>query len=158
MIDFLLIGPVTVASISLANASSIYHEAIKALANDAVGHGKLAAPDARAFLDNPLCGDCVEMQVMLRSGEITALMHQVRGCLLCRAAAAVIGKHAVGAKREDIERISGGVVELLEHEAHAPAGWEELAVFAPVHGPPSRYQCVQLPFQALLAALQPATE
>jgi len=142
----------------LANASSIYHEAIKALANDAVGHGKLAAPDAHAFLDNPLCGDCVEMQVMLRSGAITALMHQVRGCLLCRAAAALIGKHAVGAALADIERISAGVTQLLQHETAAPAGWEELAVFAPVHGHPSRYQCVQLPFQALLAALQSAAD
>jgi NifU-like protein involved in Fe-S cluster formation len=66
----------------LASASEIYHQAIKTLANDAVGHGTLAAYDARAFLDNPLCGDCVEMQVTLRSGAITALVLQVRGCLL----------------------------------------------------------------------------
>ena len=137
----------------MANAAAIYHEAIKALANDAVGHGKLAAPDASAFLDNPLCGDCVAMQVMLSSGAITAIMHQVRGCLLCRAAAAVIGKHAMGATLADIERISDDITHLLQH-ATAPTTWDELAVFAPVHGHPSRYQCVQLPFQALLAALQ----
>jgi len=50
------------------------------------------------------------------------------------------------------------VTQLLQHETAAPAGWEELAVFAPVHGHPSRYQCVQLPFQALLAALQSAAD
>ena len=138
----------------MASASEIYHQAIKTLAHDAVGHGTLAAYDARAFLDNPLCGDCVEMQVALRSGAIAALMHQVRGCLLCRAAASVIGKHATGATLEDIERVSAGVNELLQKQMPAPAGWEELAVFAPVHGHASRYQCVQLPFQALLAALR----
>ena len=138
----------------MANAAEIYHQAIKTLASDAVGHGTLAAPDAHAFLDNPLCGDCVEMQVTLSSGAITSLMHQVRGCLLCRAAAAVIGKHATGATLKDIERVSAGVNELLQKQMPAPAGWEELAVFAPVHGHASRYQCVQLPFQALLAALR----
>ena len=140
----------------MSSASQIYHDAIKALANDAVGHGKLDAPDARAFLDNPLCGDCVEMQVTLRAGAIASLGHHVRGCLLCRAAASVIGKHATGARLEDIERVYSGVSELLKSEAPPPAGWEELAVFAPVHGHPSRYQCVELPFQALLAALRPA--
>ena len=138
----------------MANASQIYHEAIKTLANDAVGHGALAAPDARAFLDNPLCGDCVEMQVTLDGGAITALMHQVRGCLLCRAAASAIGKHATGATLADIERVSAAVTDLLQAQTPAPAGWEALAVFAPVHGHPSRYQCVQLPFQALIAALR----
>lgn len=139
----------------MADASAIYHQAIKSLASDAVGHGALAAPDARAFLDNPLCGDCVEMQVTtLRSGAISALAHHVRGCLLCRAAASVIGKHATGATAADIEHVSAGVIELLQKQAPAPAGWEELAVFAPVHGHPSRYRCVQLPFEALLAALR----
>lgn len=142
----------------MASASQIYHEAIKALANDAVGHGALASPDARAFIDNPLCGDCVEVQITLRSGKITALAHHVRGCLLCRAAASVIGKHATGANRKDIERVSAAVTELLHKQAPAPAGWEELAVFAPVHGHTSRYQCVQLPFQALLAALHPGAD
>lgn len=139
----------------MASASQIYHDAIKALAADAIGHGTLASPDARAFIDNPLCGDCVEMQVMLRAGCITALVHQVRGCLLCRAAASVIGKHAAGARFEDIERVDAGVTELLEKQAPAPVGWEELAVFAPVHGHRSRYGCVQLPFRALLTALRP---
>ena len=138
----------------MAEASQIYHDAIKTLANDAVGHGALPQPDARAFLDNPLCGDCVEMQVTLDAGAITALAHHVRGCLLCRAAASAIGKRAIGATLEDVERISAAVTDLLQKQTPAPKGWEELAVFAPVHGHASRYQCVQLPFQALIAALR----
>jgi len=134
----------------------MYHEAIKAFAVAAVGHGALPSPDGRAFLDNPLCGDCVEMQVNLSAGRITAVAHQVRGCLLCRAAASVIGKHAVGANFEAIERISAGVSEMLEKQAPPPAGWEELSAFAPVHEHRSRYRCVQLPFEALVAALREA--
>ena len=138
----------------MASASQIYHEAIKALATDAVGHGTLASPDARAFLDNPLCGDCVEMQVTLHGGSITALAHHVRGCLLCRASAAVIGKHAAGATLAEIERVAAEVAIMLEQQSQPPAGWEELSVFAPVHGHPSRYGCVTLPFKALITALR----
>jgi nitrogen fixation protein NifU and related proteins len=138
------------------SASQIYQEAIKTLANAATGHGALAAPDGRAFIDNPLCGDCVEMEVSVAESRITALAHQVRGCLLCRAAASVIGKRAVGATPEEVEQISAGVTQMLEQQALPPTGWQELSVFAPVHGHRSRYDCVRLPFQALLAALRAA--
>lgn len=131
----------------------IYQEAIKALANAATGHGALDAPQGRAFIDNPLCGDCVEMQVNLVDNRISAVAHQVKGCLLCRAAASVIGKRAAGATAEEIEQISAGVSEMLEQQAPPPSGWQELSAFAPVHGHRSRYDCVRLPFQALLAAL-----
>jgi NifU-like protein involved in Fe-S cluster formation len=134
----------------------MYQEAIKALAAAAVGHGALPSPDGRALLDNPLCGDCVEMQVKLSAGRIATLAHQVRGCLLCRAAASVIGKRALGANLETFERISAGVSDMLEKQTVPPAGWEELSAFAPVHEYRSRYRCVQLPFQALLAALHEA--
>ena len=138
------------------SASQIYHEAIKALATAAVGHGALVSPHGRALIDNPLCGDRVEMEVELREGRISGLAHQVRGCLLCRAAASVIGKRAAGANAAEIERVSIEVSEILEKQKPASSGWPELDVFSPVHGHRSRYRCVQLPFEALLAALRAA--
>ena len=146
------------AADAAGSAGRIYQEAIKALANAATGHGALVAPDGRAFIDNPLCGDCVAMEVNVAGNRIAALAHQVKGCLLCRAAASVIGKRAVGARSEEVEQISAGVSAMLEREAPPPAGWHELSAFAPVHGHRSRYDCVRLPFQALLAALRAAGE
>jgi NifU-like protein involved in Fe-S cluster formation len=140
----------------VASAADIYQQAIKSLAAEATGRGRLESPSGRAFLDNPLCGDCVEMQVLLADGRIRALAHEVKGCLLCRAAASAIGKRAPGAALSDIERIGAQVAAMLREGSPAPAGWDELAVFAPVHGHPSRYRCVQLPFEALAAAMQPA--
>lgn len=142
------------AADAAVSADRIYQEALMALANAATGQGALVAPDGRAFIDNPLCGDCVEMEVNLAGSRITALAHQVKGCLLCRAAASVIGKRAVGAKLEEVELISAGVSEMLERQAPPPAGWHELSAFVPVHGHRSRYDCVRLPFRALLDALR----
>jgi NifU-like protein involved in Fe-S cluster formation len=137
----------------VASAAEIYQQAIKDLAAEAVGHGTLAQPSARYIADNPLCGDRVEMQVALADGRIDALAHQVKGCLLCRAAASVIGKHGIGADHAGIERVAAAVTGMLREGEAPPAGWDELAVFAPVRGHASRYRCVQLPFEALLAAL-----
>ena len=138
------------------SASQIYHEAIKALATAATGEGTLAAPDGKALVDNPLCGDRVDMEVNVADGRVSAVAHRVRGCLLCRAAASVIGKRAPGASPAEIERGSAAVSEMLEKQAPPPAGWQDLEVFLPVHGHKSRYRCVQLPFEAVLAALRAA--
>ncbi len=137
----------------MASAAEIYQQAIKTLAADATGHGTLESPSGRALADNPLCGDRVEMQVLLTDGRIAALAHQVKGCLLCRAAASVIGKRAIGAERAEVERIGAAVSAMLRSPGEPPPGWDELAAFAPVHGHPSRYRCVQLPFEALAEAM-----
>lgn len=136
------------------SAQELYQEAIKALAAAGTGHGRLDAPDARALLDNPLCGDRVEIEVKLSAGRIAALAHRVKGCLLCRAAAAAIGQRATGASAEEIERLAAQLTEMIERLGPPPEGWPELAAFAPVHGHRSRYGCVLLPFESLLVALR----
>lgn len=139
-------------------AGGIYHHAIISLANAGTGHGTLATPDARARRDNPLCGDRVDMQVQLAGSRIAALAHDVKGCLLCRAAAAVIGRRAAGADLQDIEGVMAAVCDMLEQQSAPPAGWDELVAFMPVHGHRSRYRCVLLPFEALAAALRDHTQ
>lgn len=138
------------------SASRIYQDAIKTLAAEATGHGRLPEAQGRACIDNPLCGDSVEMEVALTDGRIAAVAHRVKGCLLCRAAASIIGKHAPGSTRADIDRVSVQLDALLQAETPAHADWPELESFAPVHAHRSRYRCVQLPFQALAAALRAA--
>ncbi|MGE5526558.1 MAG: iron-sulfur cluster assembly scaffold protein [Rhodospirillaceae bacterium] len=138
------------------SADEIYQRAILELADAATGHGTLPSPDARVFLDNPLCGDGVEMQVNLSDGRITALAHEVQGCLLCRAAASVIGRHAVGATLRDIDAMGAAVSAMLETQTPSSSMWPELAAFMPVHRHRSRYRCVQLPFEALIGALRAA--
>lgn len=136
----------------------MYHSAIRILAQEAVGAGKLDAPSGSAFLDNPLCGDNVDMQVTLREARIAGVGHKVRGCLLCQAAASLIGKRAPGSSPQEIERVAAEVGAFLRDKAPAPAYWKELDLFTPVRGHTSRYSCIELPFRALVAALKAAEE
>ena len=79
------------------DADSLYQDAIKQFARDAHGHGQLNKPAGEAKLDNPLCGDRITIDVRMDGERVAAVGHQVRGCLLCEAAASVIGAHAAGA-------------------------------------------------------------
>ena len=133
--------------------NSLYQDAIKQFAQAAHGHGQLTAATGEAKLDNPLCGDRVRMQVAVASGRIAAIAHETNGCLLCRAAASVIGLHAVGQDEAGIEAAVAGLEGMLKNDAPVPAAWPELAIFAPARAYASRHRCVLLPFRALLAAM-----
>jgi NifU-like protein involved in Fe-S cluster formation len=93
------------------------------------------------------------MQVTVASGRITAVAHETKGCLLCRAAASALGARAVGEDEAAIESVATALESMLKNGAPVPAGWPELSMFEPARAYPSRHRCVLLPFRALLAAL-----
>jgi NifU-like protein involved in Fe-S cluster formation len=140
----------------------LYHQAILDLARQATAHGRLEAPQVSVKVDNPLCGDRVTLDLDLEGGRVGTLGHQVRGCLLCQAAAAVIGARAPGqtaaALRENTERLRQLIVDGsgAADGAAVDGLWPELAAFAPVHRHKSRHDCVLLPFAALSRALDQA--
>jgi nitrogen fixation NifU-like protein len=136
-------------------SDALYQKAILDLARAAVGHGKLAAPDASVTIDNPLCGDRVSVDLTLRDGRVAELAHRVRGCALCEASASAIGSHAIGASEADLAAARDSAASLIAGSAENGA-WPELAVFRPVREHKSRHRCVMLPFEALLKALAEA--
>lgn len=135
-------------------SDSLYHEALVRLARSAVGAGRLEAADATAALDNPFCGDEVTIDVRLRAGCIEALAHRVRGCLLCEAAASLLGRAAPGSTAAEVREAHGRAAAMLRSGEPPPGGrFADLALFAPARAVKSRHRCVLLPFEALAEAL-----
>lgn len=135
---------------------SLYQDAIKQFAQAAHGHGALENATGEAKLNNPLCGDRVRMQVALESGRIKAIAHDVKGCLLCRAAASLVGLHGTGLDAAAADDLHKQVAATLAG-GDPPSDWPELALFAPVRPHRNRHGCVLLPFEALSAALDSQT-
>jgi nitrogen fixation protein NifU and related proteins len=134
---------------------AIYDRAIKDLAHQAHGSGRLAAPDRRARLDNPLCGDRIDIEFRLSDdGLIVEVAHLTKGCLLCRASASILGLHAPGCSAAEIEAIQATLTAMLASGGQPPTTWTELALFLPVRPHPSRYSCVLLPIRALQMAFE----
>ncbi len=135
-------------------SADLYQQALLDLARAAHGAGVLPAPDGEALRDSPLCGDRVRMQVALEAGRIKAIAHDVKGCLLCRAAASLVGLHGSGLDAAEAEALRGQVAATLAG-SEPPPGSQELPLFAPVRPHRNRHGCVLLPFEALCAALHP---
>lgn len=135
-----------------------YHAAIMSAARRASGKGRLEKPDATATVDNPLCGDRVTIDIRRfgpdGAGHVSEIGHVVRGCVLCEAAATMIVEAGTGAFEGDLRAASEHVRAMLEDGAPPPEeGWTKAEMFLPVRAHPSRHDCVLLPFQALLQAL-----
>lgn len=132
----------------------LYQAALVARAKQGRARGRLPSPQRSITLDNPLCGDRVTLDVDLADGRVAKVGHQVRGCLLCEAAAELIAGQAPGKSAADLAGATSAVTSILKEGRPAPAGeWSTLAIFAPVHRVKSRQECVLLPFEALNKAL-----
>ena len=91
-------------------------------------------------------------------GAVAAVAHKVRGCALCKAAASVIGARAPGQSAEDLRAVAAATAAMLTASGPEPPDgpWRDIAAFRPVAARKSRHDCVLLPFQALLKALDKA--
>lgn len=140
----------------MSSADALYQQAIKDWAQADHGHGRLDSADAEVRLDNPLCGDRVRLTVQLDAGRIAALAQDTRGCLLCRAAASLLGARAPGLDASGAKAATDALEALLRDGSEPPDDWRELAMFAPAKEHPSRHKCALLPFHALQGALDDA--
>ncbi len=131
---------------------ALYNRRIRELAEAAHGAGRLAQPSASVLRDSPMCGDRVRIDVVVKDGRIVALAHEVKGCLLCRAAASIVGRLGVGLSAEEARGLATRVAAVLRC-TDAPVESADLALFEPVRPHRSRHGCVLLPFDALADAV-----
>ncbi len=139
-------------------SDELYQDAIMAHARAPHHAGTLAAADARATVDNPLCGDRVTIELSLADGQIADVAQTVRGCALCQASASMLADGAIGAPRDSGAGAREAVKAMLRDDAPPPDGrWSAFAAFLPARRARSRHDCVLLPFHALEKALAAAT-
>lgn len=140
-------------------SDDLYPDAILALARNKAGQGRLPNPHATVTVDNPLCGDRVTLDVKwAENGTVLQVAHVVRGCALCHAAATLVSDRAPGKSNHELAQATGELKRFLHRERdEVPNGFPDLAVFEPVRSHKSRFDCVLLPFAALLKSIKAAT-
>lgn len=120
-------------------------------------HGtRLAAFDASAKGDNPMCGDRV--QVFVRrddAGRIAEAGFEARGCAISIASADLMAEVVAGRTEHEARALAEKFRDMARTGAagNDDAAMERLRPLAGVHEFPSRVKCATLPWHALLAAL-----
>lgn len=119
-------------------------------------YGLLKNASHKAVGDNPLCGDHLEVALVVKNNKIVDIGFEGRGCVISRSSASimtdiVLNKTVAQAKKDlklfkDI--VTGPFGESVDTKK---AG--TMALFAGVRQFPSRVKCASLPWHTLNAAL-----
>ncbi len=126
-------------------------------------HGqRLAAFDASAKGDNPMCGDRVQVFVKYdEAGRIAETGFEARGCAISVASADLMAEAITGRDVNDARAMFEKFREMAR-TGSCPAcddpALERLQPLAGVHEYPSRVKCATLAWHALLAALDGGKE
>ncbi len=88
--------------------------------------GEVQAPDATARLENPACGDILELTLKLDGKRIAEIRFRAKGCVPAMACGSAITELAKGKSleearlisREDLLQKVGGVPEASGHACH----------------------------------------
>jgi len=108
---------------------------------------------------NPLCGDAVNVYVIVKDGRIADLAFDGEGCAISKASASLmtealkgkpIGEAESGA--EDLFSMLGGELKVQTEDLLMEKG--DIAALSGVRKFPARIKCATLPWRALLAALK----
>jgi nitrogen fixation protein NifU and related proteins len=125
--------------------------------------GRLAAFDATAKGDNPMCGDRVQVFVKYApDGSIAETSFDARGCAISVASADLMADVVPGRRPEDVLSLFERFREMARTgqcpDCDADTALERLQPLAGVHEYPSRVKCATLPWHALVAALEDGKE
>jgi nitrogen fixation NifU-like protein len=119
------------------------------------GH-RLAAYDASAKGDNPMCGDRVQVWVkQAADGRIAETGFEARGCAISIASADLMAETVAGRTPAEARALFARFRDMARSGicTGSDAMLERLRPLAGVHAYPSRVRCATLAWHALLAAL-----
>jgi nitrogen fixation NifU-like protein len=120
--------------------------------------GRLDSADHTARGDNPLCGDKLELYLVMDGDRVTEVRFEGTGCAISTASASLMTEAVKGKTLAEIDSLFEGFHELLtgDPSVAAEAGEElgKLAVFEGVREYPVRVKCATLAWHTLQAALK----
>lgn len=123
--------------------------------------GKLEACTHHAEGHNPLCGDQLDLTLVIEDGKVQDIKFQGSGCAIDVASASLMTGAVKGRSVADAEAMAdqfrGMVRGELDPETEAPL-LGKLTLFSGVKNLPSRVKCAVLPWATLHAALKGEAE
>jgi nitrogen fixation protein NifU and related proteins len=117
----------------------IYQEFIIELYKKPLNHGRMAGADYHAELDNPTCGDHIELFIKAKNGVVADAKFTGQGCAISQASASLFTGYIKGKTLASLGKISGkDALKLIKIDLSKN---------------PGRMRCALLPLEAMKKAL-----
>ena len=93
--------------------------------------GELSDADARVRIENPACGDILELAIKMSGDSIAEIRFRAKGCVPAMACASAVTEMAKGKSREEASAISRAeIVEVVGGVPPASGHAAQLAIDA----------------------------
>jgi nitrogen fixation NifU-like protein len=105
---------------------------------------------------NPLCGDHIDVYVLVEDGIVKDVSFNGEGCAISKASASVMTSMLKGKTKEEAEKLFNKFHDLVTGKLGDDLDIDELgklAVFAGVQEFPVRVKCASLAWHTLMSAL-----
>jgi SUF system FeS assembly protein, NifU family len=112
----------------------------------------------RAQGHNPLCGDRVEVFLLVEDGVVKDIAFEGDGCAISTASASLMTEQLKGKSVAQAQALFDRFHDLLTTEAEPTEDLGKLGVLAGVREFPTRVKCATLPWHTLQAALRQQAE
>ena len=133
--------------------SVLYSRDILRLASSIPHLGRLERPQASSEKSSPVCGSRIAVDVALDAeGRVAEIGQEVKACALGQASASLMGAHAVGRTRAEIQAARDSLAAYLSGRSERPGEWPGLHVFAEARRVPARHASILLAFDAAAEA------
>ena len=106
---------------------------------------------------NPLCGDKINLYLVVEDDVVKDVGFQGSGCAISKASASLMSSIIKGMKKEEAEKLFEKFHDLVTGKLTDENEIEELgklAVFAGVRDFPARVKCASLAWHTMISALQ----
>ncbi|MEH6472402.1 MAG: iron-sulfur cluster assembly scaffold protein [Halopseudomonas sp.] len=139
---------------------NIYSEKIKGLAAASDQLCRLEQQATTVVKSNPICGDRITLDLRRVDSQVEIGM-EVRGCLICKASAALLDQLC---NNQDVDHIFQfekelkGVLQADNPMVISSKLTKDVAVFLPLVSHKNRHHCALLPLDTLISALDKSPE
>jgi nitrogen fixation NifU-like protein len=139
-----------------ARLSALYQEVILDHYRRPRNKRELAAPTGTCSLKNPVCGDEVDVQIVVHDGIVSEVTFGGRGCSISQASASMMTELVKGHTLDDVRALVDRFAAMLRGDAEA-AKDEKLGQARALSGVsrfPARIRCASIAWDALLKAMK----
>ncbi|HEX5513112.1 MAG TPA: SUF system NifU family Fe-S cluster assembly protein [Gammaproteobacteria bacterium] len=103
---------------------------------------------------NPLCGDRVDIYLVINDGRVVDAAFEGDGCAISTASASIMTELLQGRALDEVQALFEHFHDLLTSDAAPTSDLGKLEVLAGVRSFPTRVKCATLPWHTLQAALR----
>jgi nitrogen fixation NifU-like protein len=137
--------------IELSSLQDLYQQVILDHYRRPRNKGPLEGATHTLTLNNPLCGDVIDLMLRLEGGRIAEVNFEGKGCSISQASASMMGTVLKGKTVEEALSVMGVFTRMLHGDADAAADTDlgDLRALAGVSKFPVRVKCALLAWNCL---------